>query len=398
MAFVLAVASLAASAAEQPACGGGGSVDGAPRWPRGWRARHQWLEQQVTPAPTSIRMRDGTTIDARLYTPPAGVTTVAGLVFAHGGCFAFGDCQSSAATSRMFAALGVAVIDSSYRQGAVHPHPAALDDLADVARHARAELWPDLPVGVAGGSSGGFLALALASEPPDGTPFPFALGLCPVAHPQRRADYLASCARGTAAEDGYRRFLDRQTADGMLRAQTGYFGGSVEAMTAPSELLMNPGRHHHRPTRTLVILGGRDLNVPPRVTEGLASWATKTITLGTYGHELNMQPPPNEQDSYVPEVGDFITSAIELATTTDMDAVDTDAFAGGSAGTAIGAGGGGGQPDGEMEMQLDVTLKEHGGRTYLVDADSGLILSEDGSDEIGVWDFDSGTPTLNYNG
>ena len=70
--------------------------------------------------------------------------------------------------------------------------------------------------------------VALASEPPDGTPFPFALGLCPVAHPQRRADYLASCARGTAAEDGYRRFLDRQTADGMLRAQTGYFGGSVE--------------------------------------------------------------------------------------------------------------------------------------------------------------------------
>ena len=67
-------------------------------------------------------------------------------------------CQSSAATSRMFAALGVAVVDSSYRQGADHPHPAALDDLADVTGHARAVLWPNLPIGVAGGSSGGYLA------------------------------------------------------------------------------------------------------------------------------------------------------------------------------------------------------------------------------------------------
>jgi len=58
----------------------------------------------------------------------------------------------------MFAALGVAVVDSSYRQGADHPHPAALDDLADVARHARTVLWPDHPIGVAGGSSGGYLA------------------------------------------------------------------------------------------------------------------------------------------------------------------------------------------------------------------------------------------------
>ncbi|KAH8061046.1 cyclin-dependent protein serine/threonine kinase [Aureococcus anophagefferens] len=99
----------------------------------------------------TLEMRDGAVIDARAYAPAERDETVdraptasdaAGAplgvaVFAHGGCFTTGDCESHASKSRSLASRGLVVVDTSFRQGAAHPHPAALRDLADVAAASR---------------------------------------------------------------------------------------------------------------------------------------------------------------------------------------------------------------------------------------------------------------------
>ena len=105
----------------------------------------------------TVAMRDGATIDARVYWPASGAPW-AGVVYAHGGVFRSGDCASHRAVSERLAGLGLAVVDSSFRQGAAAPHPGALRDLADVAAFARAAWGARVPLGVAGSSSGGYYA------------------------------------------------------------------------------------------------------------------------------------------------------------------------------------------------------------------------------------------------
>ena len=73
----------------------------------------------------------------------------AGVVYAHGGCFAEGDCESFEELGRGFARRGLMVLDTSFRQGARNPHPGALRDLGDVAAWAH-EAFPDLAWGVSG--------------------------------------------------------------------------------------------------------------------------------------------------------------------------------------------------------------------------------------------------------
>ena len=253
-----------------------------------------FTEQQVT-----IRMRDGVEMDAIIYTPTVPHITAASL-FVHGGCFSHGNYRSQPAMAHALAGAGMVVVYSSYRQGAGHKHPSATDDLMDVTRFARAR-WPELPVGVVGSSSGGWHALALAESPPDNVPYAFAIGLCPVAHPGRRARYLQSCIAGTAEEDGHGNLHHTAaTAASMLAAQCSYFGQSsvagddsaaaaatAAAMDAAGNRLLTPGPYHNKPTRTMVVLGSADKNVPLSVTADVraSTYTMRCTTLMRTHHQ-----------------------------------------------------------------------------------------------------------------
>ena len=204
---------------------------------------------------------------------------------------------------------GLIVVDTSYRQGSAHPHPAATNDLADVTRWTR-KLWPEYAVGVVGSSSGGWYAMAMAAGPPDDIPFPFAIALCPVANPGLRAAYLRSCIALTAEADGYSLYHTPESATSMLETQKGYFE-TDEAMVSAGDMLNVAGKYHNNPTRSLVILGSADKNVPPVVTAALQSWATETVTLGGYGHELQKEPPSDLKDTYMPRLRQFIIDALQ---------------------------------------------------------------------------------------
>ena len=104
----------------------------------------------------TISAQDGHAIDARVYAPaPKEIVlrqkpgpsdahdAFAGVVYAHGGCFAEGDCESFEELNRGFARRGLLVLSTSFRQGARNPHPGALYDLGDVAAWAH-EAFPDL--------------------------------------------------------------------------------------------------------------------------------------------------------------------------------------------------------------------------------------------------------------
>merc|ERR1719375_199228 len=95
----------------------------------------QLLRTEVVATKARVRMRDGVDIEATIYSPrPAPFAAV---VYAHGGAFASGNSESHAETSKALARMQMAVVDTHYRQGPDHAHPAATRDLADVTRYAR---------------------------------------------------------------------------------------------------------------------------------------------------------------------------------------------------------------------------------------------------------------------
>ena len=243
----------------------------------------------------AVRAPDGHSIDVKIYTP---THPVAGCVFAHGGCFHDGTCETHPAVSEALASLGIASVSSSYRQGAAHPHPAAQRDLTCVAEFVR-QRWPHLPFGVVGSSSGGWHALMLARALP--APVRFCVALCPVAHPQRRAEYLEQCILGNAS--GYSVEHTPDTARSMLTKQASYWV-TKEAMQAAGEALLAPADVPERCVPTLLVLGSQDKNVPHQVTAGVQSWADRTVVLGGCGHEIQDAPPVCH--SWVPDVARFL--------------------------------------------------------------------------------------------
>lgn len=263
------------------------------------------MEATVERRKALLAMADGKEINARIYTPPGDAAAV--IVYAHGGAFSAGSCESNAEMARTLSeATRSVVVDSSFRQGKAHPHPAALRDLEDVTRRAR-DLYPNLPVGVAGSSSGGFFALALAQQPPDGRPYAFCVALTPVAHPGRRRDYLQRCINGTAAQAGFPLYHNAITAQAILSLQNGYWPSDAEADAAGDAL--GPSSHG---TPVFVVVGGRDLNVPLRVMDAILPWVDRAVVVGKYGHELCDRAPEGE-DSYLPELSRFVMAALAKA-------------------------------------------------------------------------------------
>jgi acetyl esterase/lipase len=218
----------------------------------------------------------------------------AGVVYAHGGCFAEGDCESFEELGRGFARRGLMVLDTSFRQGATNPHPGALRDLGDVAAWAN-DKFNDLSWGVAGSSSGGYLALALAADPfrwGSETEFYFTLALCPVADPLARAEYLRAVINGTSDVEPQH---EPERAREILANQLSYFPGGDAEMAAARDLVEDSAAGP-----TFVVAGAWDKNVPLHVLTKVMSWATRTLVLGERGHEIQAALKDEDYDEIMP--------------------------------------------------------------------------------------------------
>ena len=252
----------------------------------------------------TITARDGHAIDARVYAPaakemflrqePEHGVAFAGVIYAHGGCFAEGTCESFEQLGRGFARRGLMVLDTSFRQGATNPHPGALRDLGDVAAWAN-DKFNDLSWGVAGSSSGGYLALALAADPLNWgseMEFSFTLALCPVADPLARAEYLRAVINGTSDVDEDNRHTPERAKE-ILASQLSYFPGGDAEMAAARDLV----EEYNCPT--FVVAGAWDKNVPLHVLSGLMDWAERTLVLRR-GHEIQAALRDEDYDEIMP--------------------------------------------------------------------------------------------------
>jgi len=251
----------------------------------------------------------------------------AAALFIHGGIFARGDLNSHPAVSRALSeTLDMIIITASFRCGDVAPHRTgtSLQDLMDVSRYFRSRVFSSIenkgttdkkkiPFGVIGSSSGGYFALALATQNADIT-FDFCIPICPVAHPNRRALYLKACISGTASSDYYRlkNVHTVEKAQFILDTQISYWE-TEEAMEEAGESLRlrrdNINNLHHPPP-TLLIMGSADKNVPMYVCEFIQAWATRTIIVGGAGHEIQDVPPVNVDDfqTYLWDIHQFLTT------------------------------------------------------------------------------------------
>ena len=257
----------------------------------------------------TIPARDGHAIDARVYAPaakemflrqePEHGVAFAGVIYAHGGCFAEGTCESFEQLGRGFARRGLMVLDTSFRQGATNPHPGALRDLGDVAAWAR-RTFPDLAWGVSGSSSGGFFALALAADPErwGAGPghFAFTLALCPVADPLARANYLRDVIAGTSDVEPRH---EPARAKEILANQLSYFLGGDDQMREARDLVENSASYPAW-VPTFVVAGALDKNVPLHVLMPLMGWVDRTLVLGERGHEIQAVLKEQDYDEIMP--------------------------------------------------------------------------------------------------
>jgi hypothetical protein len=94
----------------------------------------------------------------------------------------------------------------------------------------------------------------------------------------------------------------------LLEAQRGYFV-TEEAMEAAGETLELP-KWRVPLTRTLVVLGTADRNVPfYSVVGGVMRWAAETLVLGGRGHELSHAPPPDAARVISAAIRQFVANA-----------------------------------------------------------------------------------------
>ena len=236
--------------------------------------------------------------------PPENVDqfAFAGVIYAHGGCFAEGDCESFEELNRGFARRGLLVLSTSFRQGAGNPHPGALYDLGDVAAWAH-EAFPDLAWGVAGSSSGGYMALALAADPfrwGCAMDFSFTLALCPVADPLARANYLRAVINGTSEIEPQH---EPERARQILENQLSYFPDGDDQMREAAGLV-----NEYAMGQTFVVAGGQDKNVPLHVLSKVIPRASRTLVLGRAGHEVQAVLKDQDYDEIIPWLREAVSS------------------------------------------------------------------------------------------
>ena len=259
--------------------------------------QHNSTEVQVTSS-------DGHRISCCLR---ESTTPICTCLYVHGGAFANGDKDSAPdIVDFLSSQCHCTVLTCSFRNGPSYPASSgkAMQDLLAVSHYLRS-LLPHLPFGIVGSSSGGYFGLALAKQLHPSFPVHFCVPICPVAHPGRRARYLQSCIAGTAQQDGYTFFHPPKIAALIHSTQLSYWEEDSVAEQAGEALLARLD------IPTLCILGAEDTNVPPSVTAYVQQWATKTISIGGYGHEICTAPPLSTMDSYVEDVRRFIECAVQ---------------------------------------------------------------------------------------
>ncbi|MGW4807563.1 alpha/beta hydrolase [Kitasatospora sp. NPDC004272] len=121
------------------------------------------------PEPFAVedRVTDGG-VPVRVYTPSAAERHGT-LVYLHGGAFFLGSVNTHDHVARsLAAATGLRVVSADYRLVPEHPHPAGLDDCTAVLRWAAQDPgWDGRTLAVAGDSSGGTYAAAVAARAKD---------------------------------------------------------------------------------------------------------------------------------------------------------------------------------------------------------------------------------------
>ncbi|KAL7536134.1 hypothetical protein ACHAXR_006936, partial [Thalassiosira sp. AJA248-18] len=181
-----------------------------------------------------------------------------------------------------------------------HKTGITMRDLRDVIDYVR-NRWEDVPFGLVGSSSGGFLGLTL-SQTLGPSVISFCIPICPVANPYKRATYLRSCIAGNAQSDGYTTFHDAKKSEFILGKQMSFWVDDESMMEAGESLKT---KQHDIPT--LMIIGSVDKNVPFSVTNDVQSWATRTIVIGGMGHELSQEVVKGGgYHCYLPDIDRFL--------------------------------------------------------------------------------------------
>ena len=279
-----------------------------------------------TSIPSTIE-NDNFSIPIKIFTPIKKKKIRAVVFFIHGGIFALGDMNSHPTISVALCKLGLIVVTASFRNGEVAPYESnvTIRDLTDVIHFCTTE-YSELPFGLVGSSSGGFFAIQLSQQslllsssndnknnnnnndkvvrPPS-----FCIPICPVADPFKRASYLRASISGSQQQlDGYNAVHTPEKSKFILEKQLSFWKSDEEMMMAAESIKsggssslsqrdddnINGGdlssssitttKNDRVPT--LLIIGSADKNVPFDVTNDVQSWATRTIVIGGYGHEL----------------------------------------------------------------------------------------------------------------
>ncbi|MFB7949737.1 alpha/beta hydrolase [Kitasatospora phosalacinea] len=136
--------------------------------PVGMRAAEELHLQPAGPELFAVEDRMAGEVPVRVYTPSAAGRYGA-LVYLHGGAFFLGSVNTHDHVARsLAAATGLRVVSVGYRLAPEHPHPAGLDDCTAVVRWAAAQPdWDGRTLAVAGDSSGGTYAAAVAARAGD---------------------------------------------------------------------------------------------------------------------------------------------------------------------------------------------------------------------------------------
>jgi len=140
----------------------------------------------------------------------------------------------------------------------------------------------------------------------------FCIPICPVADPFKRASYLRASISGSQQQlDGYNAVHTPEKSKFILEKQLSFWKSDDEMMMAAESIKSGSGSSslsrrvddnninnggdlstssittatNHR-VPTLLIIGSADKNVPFDVTNDVQGWATRTIVIGGYGHEL----------------------------------------------------------------------------------------------------------------
>jgi acetyl esterase/lipase len=225
---------------------------------------------------------DGKELLARVYRPRGEATApLAALVDVHGGAWSRGDRSVGVHHGRGVAACGLVVISLDFRQGPDFKHPAAAQDVSAGVRWVRAnakKLGVDpARIGISGHSSGGHLALLVATQPglaahsgtpiitPDGSlgasaggdAAAFAIALYPVADPHARYHYALGRKNDPTFADGATR---------LAASSLGYFTDEAAMAAASVTGVVGEGRARALPPVWLAH-PEMDDNVPATITD-----------------------------------------------------------------------------------------------------------------------------------